>query len=345
MEVGRPSSALIVRRSYEVNIKGHSDAILKGSTSSHIHSMTRHLDTTDVILVQMMLSDSRTPAPRIAQFLEISVDEVERRITSLLKEGVFRSFITRYSPSYLKSVGVLIYGRAETTTFEDALSKLGKNDSTSWAGMGSGGRLYAGATLKKLSHLDSYTSFLKDEVGMQDLVFGIRSAPPDLSRPIFQLTEVDRRILRSMHYDARKSAYEVSLDVGVSRDVAEERLGLMVKEKVVDFSAVLSPESCSDLLCMFHMFRRGHQEIRDFMRNKLNQHSPRILFFNTYRNLPDLVMAMVWASDMTQLREIKESLESDQVIERVEANILLASRVVESWADNLVSDLGTIERE
>jgi len=306
--------------------------------------MTRHLDTTDIILVQMMLSDSRAPAPRIAEFLEISVDEVEHRISNLLKEGILRSFITRYSPSYLKSVGVLIYGRAETTTFEDALSRLGRSDSTSWVGMGSGGRLYAGATLKKLSHLDSYISFLKEEVGMEDLVFGIRSAPPDLSRPLIQLTEVDRKILRSMQYDSRKSAYEVSIDIGVTREVVEERLGLIIKEKAVDFSAVLSPESCSDIICMFHMFRRGHLEMREFMRSKLNQHSPNILFFNTYRNLPDLVMAMVWASDMAQLREIKSSLESDQAIERVEPNILLASRLVESWADKLVRELGLIER-
>jgi DNA-binding Lrp family transcriptional regulator len=210
--------------------------------------------------------------------------------------------------------------------------------------MGSGGRLYAGATLKKLSHLDSYISFLKEEVGMEGLVFGIRSAPPDLSRPMIQLTEVDRKILRSMQYDSRKSAYEVSIDIGVTREVVEERLGLIIKEKAVDFSAVLSPESCSDIICMFHMFRRGHLEMREFMRSKLNQHSPNILFFNTYRNLPDLVMAMVWASDMAQLREIKSSLESDQAIERVEPNILLASRLVESWADKLVRELGLIER-
>jgi DNA-binding Lrp family transcriptional regulator len=50
--------------------------------------MTRHLDTTDIILVQMMLSDSRAPAPKIAEFLEISADEVEHRITNLLKEGI-----------------------------------------------------------------------------------------------------------------------------------------------------------------------------------------------------------------------------------------------------------------
>jgi hypothetical protein len=121
--------------------------------------------------------------------------------------------------------------------------------------------------------------------------------------------------------------------------LVEERLALMIQEKVIDFSTVLSPEACPDILCMFHLFRRGHHEIREFMRSKLNQHSPRILFFNTYRNLPDLMMAMVWVSDMGELREIKASLEGDQVIERVEANVILASRVVESWADALIKNL------
>lgn len=300
--------------------------------------MSRHLDATDIILVQMMLSDSRTPSLKVAQFLEISVEEVERRIASLAQMGVLRSFITRYSPSYLKSVGVLVYGRAETTTFDDALAKLQKNDSTSWVGLGSGGMLYAGATLRKLSHLDSYNDFLREEVGMQDLVFGIRSAPPDLKKPSIPLTDLDRKIVRSMQYDARKSVFEIAIELGEPKEMVEARLASMVEEKVIDFSAVLSPEACPDILCMFHLFRRGHQEMREFMRSRLNQHSPRILFFNTYRNLPDLVMAMVWASDMVELREIKASLEADQAIERVEANVILASRVVQSWADALIND-------
>jgi DNA-binding Lrp family transcriptional regulator len=301
--------------------------------------MSRHLDTTDIIIVQMMLSNARTPSPQIADFLEISAEEVDRRVASLVEIGVLRSFMTRYTPSYLKSVGVLIYGRAETTTFEDALAKLHRNESTSWVGLGSGGRLYAGATLRKLSQLDSYTAFLREEVGMQELVFGIRSAPPDLKQASMPLTELDRRILLSMQFDARKSLFEVSKEVGESRETVEVRLASMVREKVIDFSAILSPEACPDILCMLHLFRRGHNEMREFMRSKLNQHSPSILFFNTFRNLPDLVMAMVWVSDMAELREIKTSLEGEQAIERVEANVILASRVVESWADALISNL------
>jgi DNA-binding Lrp family transcriptional regulator len=306
--------------------------------------MIRHLDTTDIILVQMMLSDSRAPAPKIAEFLEISANEVERRIADLVKMGVFRSFITRYSPSYLKSVGVLIYGQAETATFEEALTKLHRNESTSWVGLGSGGRLYAGATLRKLSQLDSYTAFLREEIGMQELVFGIRSAPPDLKKPALPLCDLDRRIVRSLQFDARKSLFEVAKELGEPKEMVEARLESMIQEKVIDFSTILSPEACPDILCMFHLFRRGHNEMRDFMRNKLNQHSPRILFFNTFRNLPDLVMAMVWASDMADIREIKASLEDDHAVERVEANVILASRVVENWADVLIRDLVGVDR-
>jgi DNA-binding Lrp family transcriptional regulator len=311
---------------------------------NHHLIMSRHLDTTDIILVQMMLSDSRASSLKIAQFLEISVDEVERRIASLVEMGVLRSFITRYSPSYLKSAGVLVYGRAETTTFDDALARLQKNDSTSWVALGSGGKLYAGATLRKLSHLDSYVAFLREEVGMQDPVFGIRSAPPDLKKPSVQLTDFERKIVRSVRFDARKSVVEIARDIGLPGELVEERLASMIHEKVIDFSAVLSPESCPDILCMFHLFRRGHQEMREFMRDKLNQHSPRILFFNTYRNLPDLVMAMVWVNDMAELREIKASLEEGHAIERVEANIILASRVVPSWADALIDDTKVPEK-
>ena len=64
----------------------------------------------------------------------------------------------------------------------------------------------------------------------------------------------------------------------------------------------------------------------------------------TYRNLPDLMMALVWASDMAEVREIKASLEeSRQVIERVEANVIVASRAVPSWADALIKDMSSPE--
>jgi DNA-binding Lrp family transcriptional regulator len=305
--------------------------------------MPSHLDTADIILVQMMLSDSRTPVPRIAQFLELSTEEVERRIASLLGNGVLRALITRYSPSHLKSVGVLVYGRAETTTFEDALSKLQRNDSTSWVALGSGGRMYVGATLRKLSNLESYIAFLKEETGMEELVFGIRSAPPDFSKPATPLTELERRIIRSIRLDSRKSVFEISKEVGEPVEVVGAHLDLLVQGKAIEFSAVLSPEACPDILCMFHLLRKGHQDLREFMRDKLNQHSPRILFFNTYRNLPDLVMAMVWAKDMAELREIKASLEESPAIERVEANVVLASRVVPSWADALIEDANNSE--
>jgi DNA-binding Lrp family transcriptional regulator len=300
--------------------------------------MPRHLDATDIILVQMMLSNSRTPAAEIADFLKIAPEEVERRIDSLAELGVLRSFVTRYDPFYLRAVGVLTYGRAEATTLEDAISKLRKNDATSWVGLSSGGRLYAGASLRRLSHLDSYLAFLRDEMGMQDLVFGIRSGPPDVRKPRMKITEMDRRILRSMQHDSRKSSSAVAIEIEEERSAVEERISLMAQEKVVEFSAVLSPEACSDVLCMFHIFRKGRARLRDFMRDKLNQHSPNILFFNVYRNLPDLVMAMAWPADMAELREIKASLEEGEGVERVEANVILASRAVEGWADALIED-------
>ena len=311
---------------------------MRTGVASSSHMPPRHLDTTDIILVQMMLSNSRTPSREMAEFLKTTPEEVDRRVRSLEETGVLRRFVTRLSPSHLKSVGVLVYGRSEITTLDGAIAKLSKNDSTSWVGLASGGRLYAGASLRRLSHLEAYMSFLMEDVGMQDAVFGIRSPPPDMSSKQMELTDLDYRILGSMHHDARKSAFEVAQDLGEEKVLVEERLRLMVAEKAVEFSTVLSPEAASDVLCMYHLFRRGQSPMREFMRTRLNQHSPNILFFNTYRNLPDLILAMAWVNDMAELRDIKASLEQDAAVERVEANVIIASRVVESWSDALIEE-------
>jgi len=302
--------------------------------------MTRHLDTTDIVLIQMLLSDSRKSEREIGEFLQLPAEEVKKRIDRLVEDGIIRSFITRLTPHYLKSVGVLIFGRSEITKLEDGISQLGKHEATAWVAVASGGHLYASASLRRLSHLDSYIHFLKEEIGMEDPIFGIRSGRPVISREEEELSDLDFRILYSMRNDTRKSTFEVAEEVGVSRALIEEHLHRLTSEKKVEFSVILSPEKSSDVLCMFHLYRKMRGEMKEFMRQKLNEHSPNILFFNSFRNWPDLTTALTWTNDMAELREIKTSFESESVITRVEPNILLGSRAIETWGDRIIVERG-----
>lgn len=297
----------------------------------------RHLDATDIVLMQMLLSNSRSTYREMADFLSASHEEVERRVRSMAELGVLRQFVARLRPGHLKAVGVLVYGNSDLTGLDEAMGHFCKNDSTSWVGLGSGGRVYAGALLRRLSQLDGYVQFLKEE-GMRDAVFGIRSPPPDKRTEPLSLDDLDFRILGSMHHDARRSAFEVAEDIGSDKAEVEARIGRMLDGEAVEFSVVLSPEATSDVLCMFHLHHRVGGSLREFMRTKLNEHSPSILFFNAYRNLPDLITALGWVEDMAELRDMKASLEQGPGMERVEANVLLASRAVETWADALIEE-------
>jgi DNA-binding Lrp family transcriptional regulator len=302
--------------------------------------MTRHLDITDIVLIQMLLSDSRSSEGEISAFLKTEPGEVRRRIQALLGDGIINRFVTRLTPKYLCSVGVLIYGNAEATSLEDAVARVAMNDVSSWVGVASGGRLYVGASLRRLSHLESYIHFLKDEAQMRDPVFGIRTGPV-VVREVQPLEDLDFRILHSMRTDPHKSAFEVGEELGEATTIVEGRLSSMVEKGWVEFSAILAPERTSDVQCMFHLHRKGHGEMRDFMRDKLNEHSPNILFFNSYRNLPDLMMAMTWTNDMGELREIKSSFEASGKFERVEPNVMIGSRALDSWGDRLIVERGS----
>jgi DNA-binding Lrp family transcriptional regulator len=302
-------------------------------------AMARHLDITDIVLIQMLLSNSRSPEVEIAAFLKTEPLEVHRRIQALCDDGIVSRFITRLTPKYLRSVGVMIYGNAETTSLEDAISKVSVNDATSWVGVASGGRLYVGASLRRLSHLESFIHFLQEEAGMKDPVFGIRTGPA-VVREVAPIEEMDFRILNSMRMDPNKSAFEIAEELGEQTTIVEARLKSMVEKGWVEFSVILAPERTSDAQCMFHLHRKDHREMRDFMRDKLNEHSPNILFFNNYRNLPDLMMAMTWTNDMGEVREIKSSFEASGRFERVEPNIMIGSRALESWGDKLILEKG-----
>jgi len=298
--------------------------------------MPRSLDTIDIVVVQMMLADCRRPDIEIAKFLELEEAEVSRRIASLREDGIIRNFVARINPSYLRAVNVFIFGTSEIGSLEEAKDKLSKNDSSSWVGLAGGSRMYVAATLRRLMHLDSFVQFLREDVEMKDLTFGIRSGLPIFHGDKPPLEAVDYRILSSLRRDARKSLFEVGEEVGLERATVEARIRRMRDEGAVEFSIELDPESTSDILCMVHLWRKGRGELKPFMREKLNEHSPRILFFNQYRNLTDLTVTMCWVRDMVGLRTILGSFRQNPDFYHIEANPLITTGIIEDWADRMI---------
>lgn len=294
------------------------------------------MDATDIVIVQMMLADCRRPDIEVAKFLEIGEDEVRRRIAALREDGIVSGFVARIPPSHLRAVNVFIFGTSEIGSLKEAREKLGKNDASSWVGLAAGSRIYVGASLRRLMHLDSYVIFLREQLEMTDLTFGIRSGLPRVHEERPQLDLLGYRILASLRRDARKSLFEVGQEVGEDRKVVEARVHRMREEGAVEFSIELNLEATSDIFCLIHLWRRGRGELKPFMRDKLNEHSPHILSFNQYRNLTDLTMATCWVRDMSHLRAILQSLQSRDDFYHVEANPLLTSGIMEDWADYLI---------
>ncbi len=298
--------------------------------------MPRSLDATDIVIIQMMLADCRRPDSETAKFLELDEAEVRKRIASLRDDGIIRNFVARMQPSYLRAVNVFMFGYSEIGSLDEAKSKLRKNDASSWVGLAGGSRMYVAATLRRLIHLDSYVQFLKEEAEMKDVTFGIRSGLPTVHHENPPLEAIDYQILKSLRRDARKSLFEVGEEIGSDRATVEERVRRMRDQGAVEFSIELDPESTTDILCMVHLWRRGRGELKPFMREKLNEHSPRILFFNQYRNLTDLTVAMCWVSDMSGLRAILNSFRQNPDFYHIEANPLVTTGIVEDWADRLI---------
>ncbi len=298
--------------------------------------MARSLDATDLVIVQMMLADCRRPDIEVAKFLELDEAEARRRIASLHEDGIIRSFVARIQPSYLRAVNVLIFGTSEIRSLNEARERLVKNDVSSWIGLAGGSRAYVGATLRRLVHLDSYVIFLREHMEMKDLTFGIRSGLPNVYDEKPPLEPIDYRILGSLRRDARKSLFEVGEELGEDRATVEARVRKMRDEGAIEFSVELDPEATTDTLCMIHLWRRGRGELKPFMREMLNEHSPHILFFNQYRNLTDLTMAMCWVPDMAGLRTILRSFQANDDFYHIETNPLLTTGIVEDWTERLI---------
>jgi DNA-binding Lrp family transcriptional regulator len=303
------------------------------------------LDKKDVILSQLLMANSRLPYRDLADKLGLSVNAVHRRIQALIETGIIRAFTAKISLSALNAFGVLIFGRSETQSIDEACEKLGNHDLTYWVGVGGGNHLYIGAYLQSISELESYVDYVKEEAQMLDPTVGINPPPetdlPSLATPRDTfLSALDYQIIYALHKNSRRPISEFSEELKVSAKTARRRLSRMIREELIELSIEWYPDASNDISALFQLRLKASADRSKVSSLLINEYAPNVIFFWLFSNLPNDMICVVWTRTMKELNDIRESFENEEFFESIVPHILYTGRIFDTWRDKLLLEKG-----
>jgi DNA-binding Lrp family transcriptional regulator len=299
------------------------------------------MDKTDIILVMHLLNNSRMSNRELAEKLNLSVNAVHKRIQTLKEQGVVRKFTAKPSLFALNVViTIQIYGVSTASSFEDLPEKIHKNDSVYWLALAGGSYLYIGAYLRNISALEPLVDFIKKEAKIPNPIVGIVGFPfpyPNVPVPsnATTLSPLDRKIICALHDDSRKAISDVAEELDVSAKTIRRRLSNMVDHYLIDLSLEWFPDASNDIITIFHLHLKPTIDKKNITL-VLNKYIPNLLFYWSFSNLPNELMAVVWTNTMKELKEIQERFAKENVFESIIPNILYVGYIFETWRDTAI---------
>ena len=297
------------------------------------------LDKTDVILCQLLLSNSRLSYRELGEKLNLSVTAVHNRIQTLIQMGVIRKFTAKLSPVAKGGIHVLVFGASKANLIRGLNPKLEQNGSIYWLAVGGGNILYIGAYLKSIGELEGLVRFVKEAAQMPEPTVGITVSPVPpfmkfTANPETSLCKLDYRIVRSLRDNSRKPTSEVAEELGVSAKTVRRRLNRMVKNYLITLSMDWYPDASNDMIGTFLLQLKPEADS-----NSVNaiwqKHCPNVIFYWGFSNIPNSYLFLAWTPTAKELRDLRESLENEPTVQAVLPNVLYTGYIFPTWMDEI----------
>ena len=296
------------------------------------------MDKIDVVLIQLLLINSRLSYAELAEKLGLSVNAVHKRIQLLIEAGIIRKFTAKLGPLAVPFVNVFISG-VSPASVQDLPDKLKNNDSIYWLAVGGGKILYIGAYLRSINDLAQLVQYVKEEADIPDPTIGIVTAQPTTlpvgsKPPETSLCDLDYKIIRSLQDNSRKPLSEIAENLGVATKTARRRLNRMIKNWLIELSIDWYPDKSNDIITLLDIrFKTNANPNLPFQITKNNY--PHVLFLWSYANLSNTATFAIWTNTMKEVQDIRVNLEKEPGVALVTPNILYVGYIFKTWRDQI----------
>jgi DNA-binding Lrp family transcriptional regulator len=198
--------------------------------------------------------------------------------------------------------------------------------------------------------LDGFIRFAQSECRIVDpevFIIGngsiIAQCPPISDRPrtddIALLSDLDYRIIRSMHLDARKQVADIAKDVGVSTKTIRKHLDRMIEANLLDM--VTRGKTRGQKIIDFAMFVKvkGPDARSEVMKTMRNDPQYRLLNSWTLSNAPNMLYFEVQTETVDEMEEIVTGLRSSPSVDSVMTDINMEEHIFSTWRDDMMEKI------
>ena len=303
-----------------------------------------YMDETDLRICALLNANSRTPFRDIAETLGISVQAVHKRVTALTHTGVLRAFTANLSFKLLNAVPAGISGRTNGASVDDAARRLGKDDSSAIVHV-SGDFLSVMVVLRSIGDMDRYVEFIRKEAQMDALSVFLPSAmgfasleKQNAPREEFELTQLDYRIILSLHRDSRKEMVDVAKDLGLSTKTVKRRLTRMMDEGAIDFGTEFDLGAQSGVSSLMVVDVKPGLDRGRFLGQVKDRFSPRVIFMGTYGNVPGGLFVFIWSATLKEFRETEAFFRDDPAVASFKGHLIQNKYQFRTWRERLLEE-------
>jgi DNA-binding Lrp family transcriptional regulator len=294
------------------------------------------MDPIDLLLIKMLLKDSRTPYRELAESLELSVNAVHKRIQLLMASGVITRFTTKVSLPAVDAVVVIIYGLSKGRT-DEISERLGRDEHVYWVSQASGGMLYVGAYLRNISELYEVMMRVRAEGLVDHPMVGIIPLPP-LHTKDRTLSRMDQRIICSLKSDARKAVSDIAKELNTSAKTIRRRLDRMLASGLIECSVDWFPDKTNDIISMFHLQVEPSIDRFGLLTDLMAKFGTNGLFFFLFSNNQDTVLFCTWSGSMSEVNDQRRRLDKEDGIIASTPYILFSGQVYPTWRDQMADN-------
>lgn len=295
----------------------------------------RVLERADIVLLQVLLRDSRASASQISQITGLKERDIPEMTARMREAGVMGDMTVKPSLHSLNARSVLVHGRSRKGSLYELQRSLEGNENVAWMAVATGGTAYMALHLKEDADTEAEVRRVASETMM--------ARPSVLTRNLFDhglgrhvYTPDDLRVLRALHRDSNKDLGQVAKETGIGIRKVRERFDVMAGRGALDFGVDFFPDHCDNLLTILRLEVVENRGLEEKVAWLMEVNAPYLMHFNTFQEGSRTLMSMAIPESMGGLRAILHNFQESGAFGQVEADLLIGSAIRDTWRDRML---------
>lgn len=305
------------------------------------------MDAIDIAIIRELLINSRMTYKQLSNRIELTVPTIHKRVQSLIDKGIITSFKANLGIEYLNAIQVHFLTTGKIKNLEKIIEEFNADENTATLHIGSNDHIHVGGLLKNISELDQYENYIKSKIGVNFQHVGLMNHSEYHTNWISRkegnwkripLSNIDKKIIRFLHTDARKTISDIASEIGYSVKTVRKELDKLIDHHVLEFSINWNPSSSGNIVPFIHIYLSDgveKEKIYPLLKNRYT----RLIFNFMFHNISNLIVSTAWVENLQQLEELKNNLESEEGIEYVKPIIIYSGHHFPTWRDQKLQEM------